>query len=648
MRRLKRFEHLEPRNLLAVGLIPVDVEVTESNVADGLTYTETTIIRFDATVLNPKLNAADDVHLTNVVFSTIGEARENSEFGEFVVSFQTDPGPHALDVYLDSQFDLLLVETVGPDHVPGSFVAELDGNPAGGGEVTSNLGSFIYFATGNMEGVYSTEWNGTVLGEPFNGTDDVPFTADGVMPAGLPVPDSNLKSVSGRAFSDVNENGLRDEGESGVTEMVAVLLKDSVEVERMTVDSDGYYGFYNLTGDNFQVQFINQPSGSVLTTMNAGSDSTIDSDADPQTGITAVLDFSAALAQLNIDAGVIPATVEEVKIDTVGLYQPDVSLFHLKETFTPGASDQYFSFGPSNDAGWIPIVGDWNGDGVDTIGLYQPDISLFHLKDSFTPGASDQYFGFGPGGNAGWIPIAGDWNGDGVDTIGLYQPDISLFHLKDSFTPGASDQYFAFGPGGSAGWVPLAGDWNGDGVDTIGLYQPDISLFHLKDSFTPGASDHYFAFGPAGDAGWTPLAGDWNGDGVDTIGLFQPDVSLFHLKDSFTPGASDQYFGFGPGGNAGWVPLTGDWNGPQAVAPLSRPAPTTVLAKQTDPLPDTEPANSFVDSSGIIARFKSLIPGVTNTPTDGASTTSGDSEENPANFVITHSIQLLDEAFAEW
>ena len=44
----------------------------------------------------------------------------------------------------------------------------------------------------------------------------------------------------------------------------------------------------------------------------------------------------------------------------------------------------------------------------DTIGFYQPDISLFHLKDTFTPGASDQFFQFGPGGNAGWPPLTGD------------------------------------------------------------------------------------------------------------------------------------------------------------------------------------------------------------------------------------------------
>ena len=254
--------------------------------------------------------------------------------------------------------------------------------------------------------------------------------------------------------------------------------------------------------------------------------------------------------------------------DTVGLFRADLSLFQLKESFLIGAADHYSSFGPPQ-AEWVPITGDWNGDGNDTIGLYQPDSSLFHLKNSVGPGASDYYFTFGPSGNAGWVPLVGDWDGDGVDTVGLYQPDAALFHLKNSHGSGTADVYAAFGPAGLPNWSPMVGDWNGDGYDTIGLYQSDISLFHLKDSITPGPADHYVAFGPGG-SGWKPLSGDWNGDGIDTIGMFQPSSSLFHLKDSLTPGASDRVFAFGPA-NQEWVPLTGNWNGPDTSMGVDGP-----------------------------------------------------------------------------
>ena len=46
-------------------------------------------------------------------------------------------------------------------------------------------------------------------------------------------------------------------------------------------------------------------------------------------------------------------------------------------------------------------------------------------------GYADVTFNFGAAG-AGWIPIAGDWDGDGTDTIGLYNPTTSTFYLRNT------------------------------------------------------------------------------------------------------------------------------------------------------------------------------------------------------------------------
>ena len=125
-----------------------------------------------------------------------------------------------------------------------------------------------------------------------------------------------------------------------------------------------------------------------------------------------------------------------------------------------------------------------------------------------------------------WMPIAGDWDGDGTDTIGLYNPVTSMFYLRNTNDSGYADVTFAYGPAG-AGWMPIAGDWDGDGKDTIGLYNPATSVFYLAEHDSlqgpndMGYADVTFAYGPAG-AGWKPIAGDWNGDGKDTIGLYDP------------------------------------------------------------------------------------------------------------------------------
>ena len=96
----------------------------------------------------------------------------------------------------------------------------------------------------------------------------------------------------------------------------------------------------------------------------------------------------------------------------------------------------------------------------DNIGLYNPGNGTFYIKNSFTPGNADATFRYGPANNSGWEPLVGDWDGDGDDAIGLYNPGNGVFYLKNSFTPGNADSTFRYGPAPS-GWTPLSGSWEG-------------------------------------------------------------------------------------------------------------------------------------------------------------------------------------------
>ena len=115
-----------------------------------------------------------------------------------------------------------------------------------------------------------------------------------------------------------------------------------------------------------------------------------------------------------------------------------------------------------------------------TTGLYDPTTSAFYLRNTNDSGDADTTFAYGAAG-AGWIPIAGDWNGNGTDTIGLYDPVTSMFYLRNTNNSGDADVTFAYGMAG-AGWIPIAGDWDGNGTDTIGLYDPATSMFYLRNT----------------------------------------------------------------------------------------------------------------------------------------------------------------------
>lgn len=240
--------------------------------------------------------------------------------------------------------------------------------------------------------------------------------------------------------------------------------------------------------------------------------------------------------------------------DTPGIYIPSSGAFFLRTSNSPGPAVSVFTFGPSS-AGFVPLAGDWDGNGTTTIGIYDPVTGAFFLKNSDSNGAADLVFNFGPGG-ADIVPIIGDWNGDGTDTIGIYATSTGSFFLRNTNDPGAADVVFNFGPGGLE-FSPLAGDWNGDGVDTIGIYGTSSGVFFLRNVNAPGGADLAFNFGPGG-ATILPLVGDWNADGSDTIGIYGVTTGAWFLRNSNAGGGADLVFSYGP---AGATPIAGHWGG---------------------------------------------------------------------------------------
>lgn len=232
--------------------------------------------------------------------------------------------------------------------------------------------------------------------------------------------------------------------------------------------------------------------------------------------------------------------------DTIGVYNPSLATFDLRNSNTSGNHDVTLQYG---NVGAVPLKGDWNGDGIDTIGVYNPNLATFDLKNSNSTGAHDITFQFG---NIGGIPIVGDWNGDKIDTVGIYYPDIARFDLTNSNSSGPTAGSFYYG---NSYAIPLAGDWNGDDRDSVGVFYPDIARFDLKNVNATGVADASFYFG---NANTIPLAGDWNGDGNDSIGIYNPSLATFDLKNVNATGAHDITLQYG---NVGAKPIVGDWDG---------------------------------------------------------------------------------------
>jgi FG-GAP-like repeat len=100
-------------------------------------------------------------------------------------------------------------------------------------------------------------------------------------------------------------------------------------------------------------------------------------------------------------------------------------------------------------------------------------------------------------GRSGFIPVPGDYDGDGKTDAAVYQSSTGNWFIQGSsagfFTP-------ALNFGGS-GFVPVAGDYDGDGETDAAVYQSSTGNWFVK-----GSSAGFFA--PAlnfGGSGFLPV-----------------------------------------------------------------------------------------------------------------------------------------------
>nr|WP_245325270.1 SdrD B-like domain-containing protein [Microbacterium amylolyticum] len=145
-------------------------------------------------------------------------------------------------------------------------------------------------------------------------TDEVVLGGD--EPIDNPTIDAGLVpfcSVGDYVWFDLNSNGVQDEGEPGVADVIVTLLDANGEpvegVEPFVTGEDGFYEFTGLTCGTYRVLF-EDPEGRNFTTQYADDnvDSEIDSNVNPETGVTdeVVLGGDEPIDNPTIDAGLVP------------------------------------------------------------------------------------------------------------------------------------------------------------------------------------------------------------------------------------------------------------------------------------------------------------------------------------------------------
>lgn len=170
------------------------------------------------------------------------------------------------------------------------------------------------------------------------------------------------------------------------------------------------------------------------------------------------------------------------------------------------------AFGATGD---LPVIGKWTTAPESGIGLFRPSEKRWRLdsnsNDTLDNCNADACINFNSY-QAGDIPVVGDWLGQGTSQLGLFRPSTRQWFLnrnnKKTFDGCGKDSCFYFG---SPGDYPVIGDWNGTGIGKIGVFRPSTGEWFLDlngnnkwdgptlDLYVPG-------FGTAGDI---PVVGKW-------------------------------------------------------------------------------------------------------------------------------------------
>ncbi|MEX2316840.1 MAG: SdrD B-like domain-containing protein [Pirellulales bacterium] len=239
----------------------------------------------------------------------------------------------------------------------------------------------------------------------------------------------------------------------------------------------------------------------------------------------------------------------------------------------------------------LPVVGDFNGDGVSEIGVFVKGQWFLDVNGNGHWDNDDLWARLGTEPDR---PVTGDWDADGKDDIGIFgpawprdpwaiarepgQPDPANIPTEpadkfknmpptdeDATSGGRTlkrtaqgkpridriDHVFHYGVPGD---TPVTGDWNGDGIRQIGVFCHGQWNIDLNGDGRFTEVDAAFTFGQFGDL---PVVGDFNGDGLDEIGIYRAGRWTIDSNNNRQLDAQDKVFELG---TAGDKPVVGDWN----------------------------------------------------------------------------------------
>lgn len=239
----------------------------------------------------------------------------------------------------------------------------------------------------------------------------------------------------------------------------------------------------------------------------------------------------------------------------------------------------------------VPLVGDFNGDGIDQVAIFVAGQWFVDLNGNGVWDEGDLWLRLGTELDR---PVVGDWDGDGKADIAIFgrqwerDPEAIVQDpglpspankrrrefvqtastrkveldqnrelrkgVRGQIRTDAIDHVFRYGEQPD---TPISGDWNGDGIDSVAIFRAGEWTLNASGDGRLTAQDDKASFGQTGDI---PIVGDWNGDGITNLGVVRGDVWIIDSDGDRRITGNDLQIAI-PKPNADAVPIVGDWDG---------------------------------------------------------------------------------------
>lgn len=250
-----------------------------------------------------------------------------------------------------------------------------------------------------------------------------------------------------------------------------------------------------------------------------------------------------------------PQGFATTRLLTPAIYQRATGNWSVLEGAQGQLRDTRFVYG--GDSSDLPVLGDFDGNGVQDVGLFRRAIGRWYLLTQRVGSQVQADVQVRFGGEPTDVPLVGDWDGNGRDDLAVYRAAQATWYLAVWNGPGDVTALASFRLTPGSAVLPVVGDFDGDGADDVGVFEPATGLWAL-DFTKDGVPDETFYYG--GVPTDVPVAGDWDGDAVDEVGLFRRDTWQWFLCTG-REGANvfdDQQLRYG--GDPSDLPLVGDFD----------------------------------------------------------------------------------------